>query len=474
MSRSGSQSEPNGARFQLNALVVGGFKSIRNRTSLELGQLTLLAGANSSGKSAIVQPFLLLKQTLESAYDVGPLRIQGDNIHFKDASQAFSRPAANLDNPILEIGFNTSSSVASLYFRIEGQQVILDRWVEFDAQGSVIREISPGMETDALQAAFANELRERWGLKLGMKVDLAYRQSRCIPAVQCHLQQTQTASMVFFLSPWFLLEGVLAGLIHVPAVRAIPGQASELVRIHDSYVPVIASLFEKADGMGEPPHSMSSGLARKFGVFPGRFDRYVASLVLEWQTTDPVRFQQLESMLMALGLSSCITVAVSGFNNAEVNVSRVARDQRHQTDDLVNISQAGQAIQHVLPVLVALVVAEPGHCIYIEQPELHLHPRAQADLAPYLLEAAKRGAILIVETHSNLILTGIQEQIAKGAYAPELVRLHWFKQGEDGVTRIDTVTPNERGALGDCPVDFSDVELDVEGRYIRAAASRAS
>jgi hypothetical protein len=68
-----SQSEPNSGKSTQEVesvvrLTVGGFKSLREEQSIELRPLTVLAGANSAGKSSIMQPFLLLKQTLEAKY----------------------------------------------------------------------------------------------------------------------------------------------------------------------------------------------------------------------------------------------------------------------------------------------------------------------------------------------------------------------------------------------------------------------
>lgn len=70
---------------------VAGFKSISDEQSIEIRPLTILAGVNSSGKSSIMQPLLLLKQTLEAPYDAGPVRLDGPNVKFTSADQLLSR-----------------------------------------------------------------------------------------------------------------------------------------------------------------------------------------------------------------------------------------------------------------------------------------------------------------------------------------------------------------------------------------------
>lgn len=73
----------------ISSLIIEGFKSFRDRTEIPLGDLTILSGANSSGKSTIMQVLLLMKQTLESGYDPGPLLISGPNVVFSNTEQMF-------------------------------------------------------------------------------------------------------------------------------------------------------------------------------------------------------------------------------------------------------------------------------------------------------------------------------------------------------------------------------------------------
>ena len=82
---------------------VSGFKSFAEDTKIKLGALTILAGTNSSGKSSIMQPFLLMKQTLEAAYDPGALLLDGPNISFTSSEQFITKigmPYADSNNQV--------------------------------------------------------------------------------------------------------------------------------------------------------------------------------------------------------------------------------------------------------------------------------------------------------------------------------------------------------------------------------------
>src|SRR5208282_2124086 len=89
---------------------VRGYKSIAHRQSIDIRPLTILAGANSSGKSSIVQPLLLLKQTLEASYDPGALLLDGPNVRFTSGDQFLSRIGKGKCQDTLDIGMSFGST----------------------------------------------------------------------------------------------------------------------------------------------------------------------------------------------------------------------------------------------------------------------------------------------------------------------------------------------------------------------------
>ena len=77
-------------REGITAISVQDFKSLGRESRIEIRPLTILAGANSSGKSSMMQPLLLMKQTLEASYDPGPLLLDGPNAKFTSVDQFIS------------------------------------------------------------------------------------------------------------------------------------------------------------------------------------------------------------------------------------------------------------------------------------------------------------------------------------------------------------------------------------------------
>jgi predicted ATPase len=159
-------------------------------------------------------------------------------------------------------------------------------------------------------------------------------------------------------------------------------------------------------------------------------------------------------------------------NEVELDV-QINRLSDVESNELVSVADVGFGISQALPVLVALRTADEGQLVYLEEPEIHLHPRAQTKLADILAGAANRGVRVVAETHSTLLLTAIQTLVAKGELSPDLVKLHWFQRDpKTGVTQVSSANLDRDGAFGDWPEDFDKVALDTEGAYLDAVEGR--
>lgn len=115
----------------------------------------------------------------------------------------------------------------------------------------------------------------------------------------------------------------------------------------------------------------------------------------------------------------------------------------------VSLCDTGEGYAQVLPVLVALARARFGgpRIVCLEQPELHLHTRAQAELAKLLVESAKEPfePRILVETHSEVVLTSVQLAIASGTITPDKVRVYWVESRADGTSDAIPVDFDEKG-----------------------------
>ena len=105
------------------------------------------------------------------------------------------------------------------------------------------------------------------------------------------------------------------------------------------------------------------------------------------------------------------------------------------TTNLLNTSKykpknAGFGLTYVFSVLVAILSSKPGDILVIENPESHIHPRGQSELARLLALAAKNGVQVFVETHSDHILYGLRIAIKEREIAKEQAKIYYFDRDE--------------------------------------------
>ena len=417
----------------ITKIAVSGFKSLASECAIDIRPLTILAGANSSGKSSIMQPLLMLKQTLEAPYDPGPLLIEGPNVQFTSAEQFLSKltgkeRADRFQVRVESRGFNSSFSTTTTFRKVPIGIVLVEMKTKSKlGDNQLLQDITlfPEMPPEEIKL-----LADQNPMLKGFD---AVRRSRCFLRLE-----SQDGNAFFDVTP-SILKSQIFNSIYIPGLRGNPERLYKLTSTGPRY--------------------------------PGTFEIYAASIIHEWQETTDERLSSLADALHILGLTGQVGTQKIGDTRIELQVGRLPHRGTDETDT-VSIADVGFGVSQVLPVLVALIVAEPGRLVYLEQPEMHLHPRAQVALAKVLADTAKRGVRVVAETHSSLLLLAVQTLVAEGDLSPELVKLHWFTRSENGATEINTADLDEAGAYGDWPEDFDDVDLGAQSRYIKASQLR--
>jgi predicted ATPase len=89
-------------------------------------------------------------------------------------------------------------------------------------------------------------------------------------------------------------------------------------------------------------------------------------------------------------------------------------------------TNVGFGITYAFPIIVAALASRPNALLIIENPEVHLHPRAQTAIAQLLCLAVKGGAQVLVESHSDHVLNGIRLAVKTGILEPGAVAVHFF------------------------------------------------
>lgn len=430
--------------INVNSIRVAGFKSLHDPQKLTFRPLTILAGANSAGKSSIMQPLLLLKQTLEAPFDPGGILLDGPNVAVSSGDQLLTRAGSRKksdhfslellhdDTLVLRLAFAPNKRVGLIATELE--------YVDDEDSYSLKLDMSPADVKRQIDKVHSSN-RRVWipqSTNAGESYTVGVERGLLYPGTRDSASTNSYLSRGYHLpDPAEALKPLTAGLIHVPGLR----------------------------GNRQASYTKSAGRA----PFTGSFESYIASILLEWQLADDPRLPLVGEWLGLLGLTWKAEAEQLSDSQVRINVGRTVVARRGGAKDLVNISQVGFGVSQALPVVVALLAAENRGLVYIEQPELHLHPKAQLAMATLLAKAAANGARVVIETHSSLLLLQLQTLVADGELGRDLVGLNWFSRNEEGFSEVTSANLDEKGSFGSWPEDFDDVSLGAERAYIAAS-----
>lgn len=134
-----------------------------------------------------------------------------------------------------------------------------------------------------------------------------------------------------------------------------------------------------------------------------------------------------------------------------------------------NLVDVGYGISQVLPILVESLVADRGNLYLIQQPEVHLHPRAQAALGSFLVRlAATQSKRFVIETHSDYLIDRIRMDVRdKTEIKPEDVSILFFERTGIEVT-VRPIQIDKDGNLIGVPGDYRRFFLEEEHRFLVA------
>jgi predicted ATPase len=139
------------------------------------------------------------------------------------------------------------------------------------------------------------------------------------------------------------------------------------------------------------------------------------------------------------------------------------------------LANVGFGVSQILPVITLCLIAEPGSLILLEQPELHLNPGMQQKLADFLLVMAKTGRQIIVETHSEYLITRLRRRAATDSSDHKYFGIIFAERNQEEGTSYRTVNVNDQGDLSEWPKGFFDhVAEDLRVLMRKAAERQAS
>jgi hypothetical protein len=122
------------------------------------------------------------------------------------------------------------------------------------------------------------------------------------------------------------------------------------------------------------------------------------------------------------------------------------------------VDELGYGVGQILPIVADLAFTGGRNSLLIEQPELHLHPKAQAALGDVFAAAIDAGTVLVVETHSDFIIDRFRMHRSEKP-SEKTAQIKYFFKGEDGLNRCADIEIQADGTITDPPDGYREFFL---------------
>lgn len=142
--------------------------------------------------------------------------------------------------------------------------------------------------------------------------------------------------------------------------------------------------------------------------------------------------------LNAAGIASDLKIVSLSDRYFEIHI------QHPLTKEYQNFADVGYGNSQIIPVLVGGFNCSKGDILIAEEPEIHLHPKAQAELGDFLLDLNNRGVQSIIETHSEHMIVRLQQHIAAGRLDPASIGIYFVEPTING-KKLRKLTLDSKG-----------------------------
>lgn len=409
------------------------FKALRDTGELDVKPLTFLVGPNSSGKTSLIQALLALRQTVRSTDQQTPLILNDyvdlgsyRDVVFKHNEKNYIH--INFENPDIrcELVFSVYTSgknkgiiyLKSLY--VNGKDVpmpqkekkkFLERDINFSVQKRakggghfiIMNDEDNGVEQSIILLKFYTILPEKefkdldkFGEYLLGHPDLFF------------------ATVIFGR----VIKNIFDGVYHIGPLR------------------------------NEPERTYLAAGASPSDV--GKWGEETVDILLSKEELKEKVKLWLKNFDISLGFD---LEELKGKSGGATSIYEIMlRDPNTKTE--VNLVDVGFGASQILPIIVQGFNAPKNSLILIEQPEIHLHPKAQATMGDLLVDIAKSNdRKLIIETHCDLLIRRVCKNILQKKIDHADIVIYYFEPTDNG-TEIKTITINENGQFENFPDGF--------------------
>ena len=447
--------------MSLTRLTVEGFRCFGSRQDARLAPLTLLVGENSAGKTS----FLAMVRALRAAAVTGPppdfnappyeFGSYDDMAHRRGARGG--GPAASFGGSLTIRGDRPDSApitFSATFAKGEKEPVLVRR--QYESAGYSFEDASrppPGIVAIGTPRA---GFKVRWNLPAPL-----------FPAS---------------IPPWAVMNILASSLMQPSSADDLEVLEGSLAGLHEKWNEVQSELLGRIFS-GVDRDAMAGTLAgapvrsrpkRTYDAAPGRQTAEGDSVprrLADLSAGKGGPWKRLEKKLVLFGQASGLFDEVGvrrlGPNDSDPFQIRVRKFGGNLRGPWRNLTDVGYGVSQALPILVEVMNGDPSRVFLLQQPEVHLHPQAQAALGSLLLTAAAEGRQMMVETHSDHLLERVRMDVRdrNTDLQPEDVSILYFERQGLGV-RIYSLDLDEEGNVCAAPDSYRRFFLEETERAL--------
>lgn len=441
---------------------LGNFKRFQ-RGRLDLRRLNLFVGPNNSGKSSALAALRLICQTIDSYDDQVPLLLKGPfgdfgtfrdlvyrnhrgrplEIAFEVEVPSLKSATSSIELPpsivSFDVVFKYRQEEREIYaqdivVKVDGSHFISMKYSK-DGRRHNVEKLGHMDVPSALKSAISREFRVRHFVP----VPVAGRLGMFSERERNTLYQQFVDN--FNSSPSADLMRQLARLT---------SRLSNLVSKTDYLGPLRTApertyLFsgERSKRIGVGGENMTSILATKDTRRPKDRDEDSAGSSIGGR---------VNAWLQKAEMAHSASVAAISDRHFEIRV------RNFFTREDQNIADVGYGHSQVIPFLAGGYSLGPGSVYIAEQPELHLHPRAQSELGDYLLELYESKTQVFIETHSEHLILRLQQHVAARSISTDDIRIFYISNDVTAGAGVDASSADR---------EIIPIDLDSQGQFSR-------
>ncbi len=202
---------------------------------------------------------------------------------------------------------------------------------------------------------------------------------------------------------------------------------------------------------------------------------HIPMLMMRLEHTEGEQWQSLREDLVAFGKESGLFSDIRVKRHGKQLSDSFQLQVKVHSGSLANLMDVGYGVSQSLPILVELLTTVPRAprrqipaLFLLQQPEVHLHPRGQAELASFLVNSVeKRSHSFLVETHSDHIVDRIRIAVREKRIAADKVGILFFEpQRRGNAVSIHEIRLDAYGNIEGAPAGYRDFFLRETDRLL--------